>query len=117
MENFLNHFSSIFLSAVVEQTRLTLQKEHQLEAETSTDLKVEINKVQSTLASQRHQPELTGVYIMLTVALVVNFLICFGMTLLRNSIVNWMVRHQLRHAQSRGVAEVSLLHNPGSSEV
>ena len=93
---------------------MTLQKEHGLQAETSTDLQVEINKIQTTLVGQRHEPELTGVYIMLTISLVIACIICFGMTILRNSLVNFMIRHQLRAARAQGFQQVSLLQNPGS---
>ena len=112
----LNPFSSSFLGSVIEQLRLTLQQEHQTQAESSTNLEVEINKVQASLATQRHQPELMGVYVILATILGVNFLICFGMSLLWNSIVNWMMRHQLKHARLRGVEEANLLHPPGTCE-
>ena len=95
----LNHFSSSFLSSVIEQLRLTLQTEHQVQNESTTGLETQINKVETILTTQRNQPELMGVYVVLAVVLGVNFLIFFGMQLLRNSIVNWLMRHQLKHAR------------------
>ena len=112
----MSHFSSSFFSALLEQLRLTLQEEHKVSSETLSELLNDIGKVQTTLREQRHQPELAGVYVMLTLSLVIGFIICFGMTLLRNSLVNFMIRHQLRHARAQGFQEISLLKNPGSSE-
>ena len=95
----LNHFSSSFLSSVIEQLRITLQSEHQIQTETGNGLEKQINKVETILANQRHQPELMGVYVVLAVVLGVNFLIFFGMQLLRNSIVNWLMHYQLKYAR------------------
>ena len=113
----LNHFSSSFVSTVIEQLRLTLQSEHEGQSKSSTNLAVEINKVQASLSNQRHQPELMGVYIVLAVVLGINFLILFGMQLLCNSIVNWFMSHQLKNARLHGVEEASLLKAPGPSEM
>ena len=106
----ISHFSSSFLSSVVEQLRLTLQAEHRNQSQIESHLEVEINKVQASLDQQCHQPELSGVYIALAAVLGFNFLTLLCLYLLHNSIVSWFLRQQVKNGRQHSVpAEVCSL--------
>ena len=79
----LNHISSNFLSSIVEQSRITLQDEHKSQDKVDIGIKAQLNKIETILASQRHQPELLAVYVILAVNLGVHFLTFFGMQYLK----------------------------------
>ena len=49
----LNHISASFVSTVIEQLRLTLQSEHRNQSQSSSNLAVKINKVQTSLNEQK----------------------------------------------------------------
>ena len=88
----LSHVSSKFLSSVVEQSRISLQKEHSEQKQSDLGIQAQLNKVITMLEGQCHDPELLAVYIILSINLAIHFLGCIAIQFLKTRITNWFLR-------------------------
>ena len=65
----VSHVHSTFLSALVQQLCVTLQGEHRSQSEKEADMAFQLQEIQTILSHQRHDSELTLVYICFTISL------------------------------------------------
>ena len=68
--------------------------------------------IQKELQGQIHEPELLKAYILLAIILVIGVCMIVAITILRNSIVNFILRHQLRAAINQGFPPHDILLHP-----
>ena len=91
----LNHVNSNFSGTTIEQAKIALLDGHTKLNEADLKMKDKLNKIVTLLQTQRHQPELLAVYIILGINLGIHFLGFLAMQYLKNQIMNWFMRQQL----------------------
>ena len=102
------------MSSIIEQLRIMLQREHKAQHKELASIVTEMNKIKEVLdAIDEHGIEFTYMYVVNAVILAISCLICLGLILVKNSLINFMVKHQLRHALALGLNEISPLNPAG----
>ena len=100
----------------METQRIALIKEHDSNTKTMANITTQIEQIQNKLNTFVHEPENFWVYTMNSILIALGCLICIGLNLLKNSIMNFFLRHQIKHARILGIQEKSLLTPPGQDE-
>ena len=108
----LSKSSTAFISTVLEENRLIMQKEHQDASLIIGHIQVGVNKVRNTLNQQRHEPELTKVYILLTMLIILATLILASIYFIKRSLIDWMIRQQLSAARQKNFGHAGFQDDP-----
>ena len=87
----LNQVQSRFLSSVVEQSRISLERQNEKQMDNNDDMKTQLTKVGTILEGQRHDPELLYVYIFLSINLGIQVIGFFAIQFLKTRIANWIL--------------------------
>ena len=107
----LSKASYTFVSSLIMNERVTLQLEHKHQNISLTAITKMLEKVQTILQNQIHQPELTMLYILNCVLIIIGGLIFGAMVILRNSVTNWIVRNQWKNANMGRKSDLTTLIN------
>ena len=88
---------SAYISAILQNMRISLQNEHKNISITLTDQSKNIQAVNQMLKEQRHQPELDKLYIMNAVIIMINALLAMGLIILRHSITQFVLKYNFKY--------------------
>ena len=89
-----NKVQSRFLGAVIDQSRLVLEDQNKKQLLRDSSIKAQVEKVDLLLKGQRHDPELSYIYVFLSIGLGLQFLGFFLVHFLKNRMVNWILLNQ-----------------------
>ena len=97
----------------METQRIALISEHDNNNKSMANLALQIKKIQDKLNNFEHEPELFWIYIMNSILIALACIICIGLNLVKNSIMNFFLRHQVKNARILGIQEKSVLSPAG----
>ena len=97
----LSQVSASFISSLIQAMRVKLQQENSEIKTAMSQVKDELTLILSSLENQIHEPELYKVYVMLVAILMIALCLGIGMVWLRHSVINFLIRHQIRFSYLR----------------
>ena len=89
-----------FLSAVTDENRRILQGQHEQQKFRDQNLEEQGVKITDMLTQKLHSMELQTVYILLGLALFLQILAIFFISVLRNRLLYWLLKHQAEQTPS-----------------